>query len=206
MKKMAQIKKNKLPPWFYIVLLAVIFFGPLFGAWFLYSSRAFVPEVMSNGHLIQPPLNIKNLVLYKKNGKTLNVKELPHDWIMLYVEPKECGPTCFDNLYKMRQIRKALGKESPRVARMIITLNGYSTKALNQYLVKEYKGTIHVSTNKKALDKFLQNIPSKKVATSKGYLYLMDPLGNVMMSYQPEQKPRGIYKDLKRLLKASQIG
>ena len=39
-----------------------------------------------------------------------------------------------------------------------------------------------------------------------GYLYLVDPLGNVMMSYNPKQSPKDIYSDLTRLLKASKIG
>ncbi|HID49914.1 MAG TPA: hypothetical protein EYP40_09955 [Chromatiales bacterium] len=37
-------------------------------------------------------------------------------------------------------------------------------------------------------------------------LYLVDPLGNLMMSYPPEFEAKGLVKDLTLLLKASQIG
>ena len=37
-------------------------------------------------------------------------------------------------------------------------------------------------------------------------LYIIDPLGNLMMSYPPDINPRGIMKDLKKLLKFSRIG
>ena len=39
-----------------------------------------------------------------------------------------------------------------------------------------------------------------------GRVYLVDPLGNLMMSYQPEDEPSGMIKDLERLLKYSGLG
>ena len=39
-----------------------------------------------------------------------------------------------------------------------------------------------------------------------GRLYLIDPLGNLMMSYPSGTDPVGIIKDLKRLFKYSGIG
>ncbi len=37
-------------------------------------------------------------------------------------------------------------------------------------------------------------------------IYLIDPLGNLMMSYAPGAKPKGMLEDMKRLLRLSQIG
>jgi hypothetical protein len=37
-------------------------------------------------------------------------------------------------------------------------------------------------------------------------VYLIDPLGNLMMSYAPDAKPKGMLEDLKRLLGLSQVG
>ena len=39
-----------------------------------------------------------------------------------------------------------------------------------------------------------------------GRIYLVDPLGNLMMSYSVDDAPRGIIKDLHRLLKYSGLG
>ena len=39
-----------------------------------------------------------------------------------------------------------------------------------------------------------------------GYIYISDPLGNLMMSYPADINPKGILKDLKKLLRASRIG
>jgi hypothetical protein len=38
------------------------------------------------------------------------------------------------------------------------------------------------------------------------HIYLIDPLGNLMMSYAPDAKPKGMLEDMKRLLRLSHIG
>jgi len=37
-------------------------------------------------------------------------------------------------------------------------------------------------------------------------VYVIDPLGNLMMSYAPDAKPKGMLEDLKRLLGLSHVG
>jgi hypothetical protein len=37
-------------------------------------------------------------------------------------------------------------------------------------------------------------------------VYLIDPLGNLMMSYAPDAKAKGMLEDMKRLLRLSSIG
>ena len=39
-----------------------------------------------------------------------------------------------------------------------------------------------------------------------GRIYIIDPQGNLMMSYAPNVNPGDIYKDLKKLLRSSRIG
>lgn len=210
-------------PGFYLALLAVIFIGPIIVAWAMHSAQSFVPESISNGHLIQSPLQLQNLTLNNSQGQQITLKDFDHDWVMLYINPNNaCDKSCEDMLYKMRQVHKSLGKNSMRIKRVVMTLwsqaqpqinkpqveNPQVEKAdkLDQLIQNKYQGTMHVKVNNLELMKFLQPLPSHKLALKQGYLYLMDPLGNVMMSYPLSEKPRGIYSDLKRLLKASRIG
>jgi hypothetical protein len=37
-------------------------------------------------------------------------------------------------------------------------------------------------------------------------IYVMDPIGNIMMQFSPDLSPKLILKDLNKLLKVSQIG
>lgn len=38
------------------------------------------------------------------------------------------------------------------------------------------------------------------------HIYIVDPLGNLMLRFPADPDPKGIMKDMKQLLKASQIG
>jgi hypothetical protein len=39
-----------------------------------------------------------------------------------------------------------------------------------------------------------------------GRIYIVDPLGNLMMSYAPDAPPKALLQDLRKLLKLSHIG
>jgi hypothetical protein len=39
-----------------------------------------------------------------------------------------------------------------------------------------------------------------------GRVYLIDPIGNLVLSYAPDADPSGMRKDLARLLRLSQVG
>ncbi len=199
------VKKSNRGRWF-LILLALVFIGPIIASYGLYYYRSYIPETLSNGQLILPPLDFNKLPLYNMQGKPESLKIFQGDWVMVYVEPEKCDKTCLDTLYKMRQIRTRLGKNMGRVQRAILTFKGYKDNALNEYLKSPYQGTIHLQAPKVALDAFLAKLPSHHKALNSGYIYLVDPLGNMMMSYEPNQKPKGIYSDLTRLLKASRIG
>jgi hypothetical protein len=54
------------------------------------------------------------------------------------------------------------------------------------------------------LNKFHLNENDKPLEAHR--LYIIDPLGNLMMSYEVDTNPREIYKDLKKLLRGSRIG
>lgn len=190
----------------YFILLALVFIGPIVASYLLYNFRAFVPETISNGHLILPPLSLEKLPLQNASGAPVVNSSLKKDWVLLYIEPKQCNKSCIDTLYKMRQIRIRLGKNSDRVQRVILTFTGLHDPVLKEYLASLYQGTLHWQTPEADLSKFLEKLPSHNIAIQSGYLYLVDPLGNVMMSYNPDQNPKDIYNDLTRLLKASQIG
>jgi hypothetical protein len=49
----------------------------------------------------------------------------------------------------------------------------------------------------------LQQFPSQQREHT---LFVVDPLGNLMMSYDARQNPRGLLEDLKKLLRLSHIG
>jgi hypothetical protein len=52
----------------------------------------------------------------------------------------------------------------------------------------------------------LQPLLALLPAVNADRIYLVDPLGNLMMFYESDSKPKGMLEDMKRLLRLSQIG
>ena len=205
-----------------LLLLILLFLIPLGLAWLLYSQKDTLGEGMTNhGHLIKPPFSIADIKIYTTQGQLLNNQLQKHrsgqlylhqpttngKWMMLYLYPGDCDKPCQRGLYNMRQIRLATGKNRDRVERAILTYrHNYSEITLNELLSTRYKGTKHLIVNRIAFEKIIKQNVHTAYATARGALYIVDPLGNVMMVYNTKIDPNGIYKDIKRLLKVSQIG
>lgn len=82
--------------------------------------------------------------------------------------------------YQLNQLRKALGQDQKRVA--VIRIN----EEANEFTQLKLSFGNHFEVKNK--------------------IYLVDPLGNLFMYYQSSTNPMDILKDLKKVLKVSQIG
>lgn len=200
MNKIAKSSWNK----FIVIILLILFGGPMLGAWwFYYHPATFSSNSVNQGKLIQPPLNFRELTLVKSDGTLLQYPQ--HKWIFLYVAPTPCNQVCQKNLYYMRQIWVALGKDMDRVQRLVVNFPT-SDRGLEQQIEQQYSGTLYAHNNLLAINRFFGNLNPTAIASANGTFYLVDPVGNVMMFYPANVAPKGIYKDLTRLLKVSGIG
>ena len=111
-----------------------------------------------------------------------------------------CDADCQQRFYFVRQVNIALGKNSDRVQRIIVADSKTSLAAIEQ----EYPELIRVDSSMAQFRKALESAVSKPV--SGNYIYLMDPNGNIMMFYTLEQAGKPMLKDIKHLLKISNIG
>jgi cytochrome oxidase Cu insertion factor (SCO1/SenC/PrrC family) len=134
-----------------------------------------ITQTVNYGKLLNPPLLLEKIV-------STDITEYQGRWILLYATAF-CDTLCTQNLYKMRQVRLAAGKDQERVARLLVTQTAYK-------LPLAYQGTYQEET--------AQKIPSG--------LYLADPHGNIILHYQSDADPEKVLKDLTRLLRISQIG
>ena len=124
-------------------------------------------------------------------------------WLMLHIGPAACHEACRQELWLTRQIRLTTGRERERVERLwILTDDGTPDPAI----IAEHEGLWVVRLGKRAdQDVLVENWLS--VATrSSSNIWLVDPLGNLMMRFPDNPDPNGIKKDINRLLKASRIG
>jgi hypothetical protein len=184
-----------------LIGLALLFFAPLALAFFLYYGPAWHPVGHVNaGDLIVParPLPEQSLPLME-SGQT-DPKFLKGKWTFLYVTTGPCGVQCLGRLYDTRQVRLALDRDMQRVQRVFVGDAGCcELKSLRE----QHPDLIEIRGSAQAAP-LLALLPAAGAGAPR--VYLIDPLGNLMMSYAADAKPKGMLEDMKRLLRLSSIG
>lgn len=192
-----------------LLLVVAAFLTPLIIAWvFNFGIEDWEPASKRNhGQLVEPARPLANLSLLAADGSVLREEFLRGKWTLIYILGGECTELCRENLYKMRQVRLALGEDLDRVQRLMV-MTDESAAAFSTELQEVYPGLVigHLPDAQAAgqLSQFQLN-DGEGLAAS-GRVYLVDPLGNLMMSYEPDAEPGGMIKDLELLLKASYVG
>lgn len=152
------------------------------------------------GDLVHPAFLLKTDGLMEENGeaKAEIKKTLSKKWTLLYIEPENCDQICIDRLALIKRVRLLTNEDMRRVRTTLI-----STKENLLGIDKqEYYNLVLASIDSGSTD-FLNQFP----AQDKHPVYLIDPLGNLMMYYsQTNPDIKKMLKDLKRLLKYVQLG
>ncbi len=200
--------RKKIRPYWILTILLLIFAIPLLLAWFTATENDQLGQGTTNhGQLLQPPLDLSKLDLRSIQSQPIEPKVWKGRWLLLAVSPGACDAACTKNIYYLRQIRTATGKYSERVQRAVLTFSDQAPDPKLQLLLNtDYAGTLHFVTRSTQFANFIHHTPDEKLALQQGGIYLVDPLGNVLITYQRNTDPMGIYKDLMRLLKISHIG
>ena len=191
-----------------ILLLAVFSLPPLL-SWFLfnYTDLGKGSGAGAYGTLVDPPRPVPDWSLVNPADYRDIDRRLHGKWTLVYLLDGKCGETCLENLYKMRQLRLATGKNAQRVQRAVLVVNN-DHEALTQKQLTEYPGQYVLYPESIDADSLLTlfRLTPDDLPYAGDRLYLVDPLGNLMMSYPASAPPGGIIKDLTRLLKYSRIG
>jgi len=145
------------------------------------------------GELIGPgPLPAAELTL--PDGRAFRMSQLGGSWVLIAAGPAACDDACREKLVYMRQVRLAQGKESARVARVWL-LTDRATP--DPALAAEHPGIVIA----RGADEILKALPAPRSALE--HIYVVDPLGNLMMRFPENPDPRKMLKDLSRLLRHS---
>lgn len=180
------------------LFLIVAFFAlPAILAWLLNFSGDFTPQATANhGVLIQPVKPVSAEGFVDPQGAPLAADFFLGEWVLVYHLNGPCEEACQQSLYRMRQVRLAQGKNIDRVKRLLV-VDDKATAAWLTQVQEHYPGLVLVRP---------AQVGVAAAFPAGDHLYLVDPLGNLMMDYAPEVEPRGLIKDLERLLRISYIG
>ena len=179
-----------------LTLIALVFFGPLIlAAWLYFSGEGLRPEGRTNhGALLEPIVNLGELL----PDSPLHAHNDSH-WLLIYSTDAACDEACELALYTLRQSRLMLGKEMERLRRVF--LHGESAPD-TVLLAEQHAGLITLRDS--GLSDLLEN--KKPASLSAGGFYLVDPLGNLVMYFRPDLDPSEMVEDIERLLEHSRIG
>ena len=178
------------------LLIAAVFLGPLaIAAWLYFSGTTLVPEGRTNtGVLLEPIVRLAD----ELPESPLHAAGDGH-WVLLYANPAACDQACEFSLYTLRQARRMLGEDRDRLVR--IFLHG-DTPPDTLFLAEEHEGLVTLQDAR--LGALLE---SKRPAelNELGY-FLVDPLGNLVMYFEPDIDPAVMVADIEHLLELSRIG
>lgn len=190
-----------------IMLLLLAFLLPVISAYLVYKNMDHGIRTRNNGELIIPPRPLDGLKLSAPDHSAFSIEQLKGKWHLIYLGRGPCDQPCRDSLSKMHQARLAQGKAMSRVSLLYIAADEPQPADVDK-LNRDYARLSIVSGDKPAIDaatKLFQT-PASPAVMEGHQIYMVDPLGNLMMQYSRDVRLIGVIRDLEHLLKISQIG
>jgi hypothetical protein len=120
------------------------------------------------------------------------LNEFRGKWVLVTFDAAACDAQCERKLYIMRQVRRAQGKDMDRIERLWVVTDAGKPRA-DAVVASE---GITISRNENF------DFPGNTAH----HIYVVDPLGNLMMRFPRDPDPSKVIKDLQRLLKYSRFG
>ena len=181
-----------------LVCIFLLFFIPIITAWYLvfYTDFMLNSKGVQNGELISPIVNIGEIPA--KDIFTMNEIIISEKWTLIFLHNNKCDEFCKERLYQLRQIRLALGEDRNKVDRLVIF---NSVNDLND-LKDIYPGQKFIDNSFRGYHAFVQKFKDL-YSDKENPIFLLDPYGFLMMKYPEGTKPKGIIKDIERLIKNS---
>ncbi len=191
-----------------LLLLVAIFAAPLAVSWYLFNftqvGRGAVSA--SHGQLVTPPRLLPEAPLYDISGRR-ETGVLRSRWSLLYLLSGPCERACMDALDQLRQLRLAMGRHGDRLQRVLVVYGRFPPDppalATGAYAGQMVMVGSVVDGDDPGHNFRLFDGDTPLLA---GRLYLVDPMGNLMLAWSAGTDPGGIIADLKRLLRYSGAG
>ncbi len=170
-----------------------------------------LPRV-NKGQLIIPHVQIAALALTDDNGEPYDAKDTAGKWSLLYIAGAHCDTACKNGLYyQMRQVRRTLGDDAPRVRRIVV-LTSTPDAGLRQFLDNNVAGMVEVHGERSTLREALAPVYKPKPSTPVGDIFVVSPDGQIFLRYPTHddmdatlKEAENIRLDLTRTLKGSLI-
>ncbi|WP_087023311.1 hypothetical protein [Thaumasiovibrio subtropicus] len=173
-------------------LLLLAFVAPIAIAWAMLRFQWYEGGVTNRGNLLPSPVAMSWLQ-----------PEQPQ-WQLVYQQPQACDPLCQGALFNLRQVPQVIGESEQRLQ---------STLLLGETEAATSAASTELSAAQVKAMTETQQVEWAALPFGAEAIYIVDPLGNIMMAYPLVEgkeailsQGKDIVRDLKRLLKVSKIG
>ena len=184
---------------FKMIAVLLVCASPVVASYFTY--YVIRPEGRRNyGELITPQRPLPAVTTVDLSGKSEELAALKKQWLLISVASAACDAACEQRLYFQRQLRESLGKGKGRLDRVWLISDAAPVDTRLKAALAE--ATV-LRVPSAALAQWLPPAPGQQV---QDHLYVVDPLGNLMMRFPANMDAAGAAKakrDLDRLLRAS---
>lgn len=190
-----------------LLIIFGFFLVPLLVAivWYKFLPAQFRPVKTTNqGDILEQVFTLTPFTHQTFDGQAFTNVEIEKVWTLVHFVNGECDEACSRSLYKTRQLRLTLGNDIARVNRIAIYKSQGDGASNEKMWLSHPNLKVLLATNSGIAEQIVGRI--SKVNHQQNSVYLIDPLGNVMMHFSQDLLPKQIQKDLKKLLKLSHIG
>ena len=197
-----------------LYLILIISLAPVVFALLAYyvPSLGLRPEGHTNyGTLLSPQRPIPSaeaLPLRTLEGTAMDLASLEGRWLLVSADEGACPESCVEKLFILRNSHASQGKNVERLARVWFVTDDAPVPA---EVLNAYQGTHMLRVDPDALARFLapQAVglpPAERDAALRGPMWIIDPLGNLMMAFPPKADPLQVRDDIIKLVRNSRIG
>ncbi len=143
---------------------------------------------VNQGAFVDPPVTVEELAVRADTGTSFATGGT---WWLWVVPKGPCDDTCLQALHQLRQVHVLLNRDASRVRRALVGRADDGGADDHAGLAREYPKLAFLSGN---------------LETLRRGIYVVDPIGNLVLQYPLEDAGKPVLDDLQRLLKVSQIG
>ncbi|OZI21293.1 hypothetical protein CAL26_28110 [Bordetella genomosp. 9] len=189
-----------------LITIFLITLAPILGAVIMYLNPQWWPEDSSNyGTLVQPQRDLPkpgDLPLATLDGQAFDLTSLKGKWLLMAADGGACPESCARKLFIIRNTHASQGKNVDRVTRVWFITDD---APVPDKVLEAYRGTVMVRGRLEQLAPFLLGGAAGAAALA-GPIWMVDPLGHLMLQFPADADPVKVRKDVSKLIYNSRIG
>ncbi|WP_020202637.1 MULTISPECIES: SCO family protein [Cupriavidus] len=187
-----------------MLLLLLVCASPVIASYLTYYVFRPAGGTTNYGALIEPQRPMPAVQVANERAEPVPLDSFKGKWLLISADGAACGEACARKLFTIRQLRAGQGQDRERIVPVwLVSDDGPIDARLSAAYNEPYAGVRFLRAPRDALQKWL---PPDAGARIEDTLYLVDPLGNLMMRFPKDPDPQKMSSDLKKLLKYSHIG